>query len=97
LIIDSHGRLERRRTNIAGEDQSSKGWIILIALFYLVWTLRATALYSIDKSIESETAATLYSQTVRIVLWIVPVFLYLMLADKTSPLARVARLNAQGS
>jgi hypothetical protein len=70
----------------AHEDQSSKGWIILVALFYLAWTIRATLLYPIDRSIESEAMATLYSQTVRIALWIVPVFLYLKLADSVSPL-----------
>ncbi len=80
------GRLERMEANDAREHQSSKGWIILVAIFYLVWAIRATVLYPIDKSIESEAMAILYSQTIGIALWIVPVFLYLKLADKTSPL-----------
>lgn len=70
----------------ARQDQSSKGWIILVALFYLAWIIRATVLYPIDKSIESEAMATIYAQTIRIALWIVPVFLYLKLVDNARPL-----------
>jgi hypothetical protein len=66
--------------------RSLTDWIILVAAFYLVWMVRATILYPIDESIESDTQRQLYSHAVRIALWIAPVFLYIRFVDKTGPL-----------
>lgn len=59
--------------------------MILVAIFFLVWALRATVLYSIDTSIEWEGLRKLYAETLRFALWVAPVFIYLKLVDKVNP------------
>lgn len=70
----------------APQNRADKRWIILIAAFFLIWALRATVFYPIDNSIESESLRKLYAETLRIMIWIIPVFVYLKLIDKVSPL-----------
>lgn len=65
---------------------SNKRWIILVVAFFLVWATRATILYPIDTAIESEGLRKLYAESLRVAIWVVPVFVYLRVIDKVSPL-----------
>jgi len=60
-------------------------WLFMLA-FFIVWMLRATVLFRIDASIESEVVRTFYSNAVKLLLWVVPVFINLICVDKTDPL-----------
>jgi membrane protease YdiL (CAAX protease family) len=70
--------------------------IFYVGLFFIVWTLRATLLYSIDTSIESESLRHLYSNAVKFVVWVVPVFVYLVKVDGKNPF-RYLRLSTMPS
>jgi membrane protease YdiL (CAAX protease family) len=47
---------------------------LFVVCLFVVWSVRATLLYSIDESIASETLRTVYSTAVKLLLWIVPAF-----------------------
>ena len=51
--------------------------MIYIAVFLLVWSLRATLFIGIDEGIESATWKQLYSNAVKFVLWVVPALIAL--------------------
>ncbi len=72
--------------------QPSRGWIILVSAFFLVWAVRATVLYSIDLSIPPGALRQIYADTIRIALWVLPVFIYLRFVDKVDSL-RYLKLN----
>lgn len=57
-----------------------------IVTFFLVWSVRATILFSIDRSITSTLGLYLYANGIKILLWTVPVFVYLMVVDRVNPL-----------
>jgi hypothetical protein len=56
--------------------------------FFAVWTVRATLLYPIDETIQSASAAwrQIYADAVRLVLWVMPVLVYLSRVDRVRPL-----------
>jgi membrane protease YdiL (CAAX protease family) len=58
-----------------------------LALFFLAWALRGTVLFGLDGAIEPELLRRVYSNGVKFLLWVVPVFAYLKYVDRTSPLA----------
>jgi membrane protease YdiL (CAAX protease family) len=70
---------------LATQERNDRRWIILVAGFFVIWALRATIFYSIDTAIASEDLRKLYSETLRFLLWIVPVFVYLKFVDKVNP------------
>jgi len=61
---------------------------LYILIFFALWTVRATLLYPIDEAIQAQSPAwrQVYADTVRIVMWIAPVFVYLAVVDKVAPL-----------
>jgi membrane protease YdiL (CAAX protease family) len=61
-------------------------FILFIAAFFALWTLRATWLFDIDRSIKSPETRTAYSTLVKILLWVVPAVLYVYKARKTNPI-----------
>ncbi len=61
--------------------------LIYTAIFFAVWSLRATILYSIDRGIQSGVAKWFYSETAKILIWTVPVFIYLKATGRQEPLA----------
>src|SRR5437867_10108428 len=63
---------------------SLKPLFIYVALFFAVWSLRATVLYSIDRSLQPELAKRLYSEAAKIIIWTVPVLIYLKARGKNS-------------
>lgn len=62
--------------------------IIYLLVFFSIWALRATLLYPIDENIKaiSETGRQVYADTIRLLIFVLPVFLYLGLIVKTQPL-----------
>lgn len=50
---------------------------IYVALFFLVWSLRAIVFIHIDESIESAVWKSVYSNAVKFIIWVVPVFITL--------------------
>jgi membrane protease YdiL (CAAX protease family) len=56
-----------------------------IILFLVLWTLRATVFYSIDLGIESPVNRKIYSESIKVLVWTIPVFLFLIIVDKTNP------------
>lgn len=56
---------------------STKSFVIYIAVFFVVWSLRATVFIHIDESIRSEVWKNVYSNAVKFTLWALPVFITL--------------------
>jgi CAAX protease family protein len=50
---------------------------IYIALFFLIWSLRAIVFIGIDEGIESPVWQNVYSNAVKFMIWVVPVFIAL--------------------
>jgi len=46
--------------------------LLFLAVFHVLWTLRATWLYTVDESIGSPTLRSAYSQLIKFLLWVVP-------------------------
>ncbi len=61
---------------------------LYILIFFALWTIRATLLYPIDETIQAQSPAwrQVYADAVRVIMWIVPVFVYLAVVDKVAPL-----------
>ena len=51
------------------ERRSARKILLFIAGFFAVWTVRATYLYAIDESITTDALRTVYSVTVKLILW----------------------------
>jgi membrane protease YdiL (CAAX protease family) len=76
-----------------------KSWLIFLLAFYIVWALRATVLYRIDASFQSDLARHAYSDFIKFVIWVVPTFLYLKYVDRVNPFAYLklsTRIEAAG-
>jgi membrane protease YdiL (CAAX protease family) len=65
-----------------------KNLALYLLAFFAVWTVRATVLYPIDESIRAVSAAwrQVYADTVRLLIWVVPVVAYLAIVDRAAPL-----------
>jgi hypothetical protein len=63
-------------------NKSDKAFVIFIVLFFLVWSLRATVFYFVDRSIDPAFWLMVYSQLIKVILWVVPVCLYIKFIDK---------------
>src|SRR6266404_5296377 len=50
---------------------------IYVALFFVVWSLRAIVFIRVDESIESALWKNVYSNAVKFIIWVVPVFITL--------------------
>jgi uncharacterized protein len=66
--------------------RSANSFIYYLLVFYLVWGFRATILFPIDQGIQPDELRQLYAQTLRILIWVVPVFWYLRSVDRVDPL-----------
>ena len=75
---------------------TAKGLALYVVLFFALWTIRATILIPIDKSFSSPALAQIFADTVRVLIWIVPVFVYLTWADNSNPVEYL-RLNSFGN
>ena len=56
---------------------SNPAFAIYIAVFVVVWSLRATVFITIDESIYPEIWQSVYSISIKLIVWVVPVFITL--------------------
>lgn len=68
------------------EQLPTKAFVIYIAAFFVIWALRATVLIRIDESIASDVGKNLYSNALKLAIWVLPVFITLALV-RIEPLA----------
>ena len=61
----------------AGSRLSIREFSVYIALFFLVWSLRATVFIPIDEGIQSGAWRTVYSNSIKFIVWVAPVFITL--------------------
>jgi uncharacterized protein len=59
---------------------------VYLALFFCAWALRATVLFFVDEGIRSDFGKAVYSNAVKLLVWVVPVLLYLKFYEKRRPL-----------
>ena len=57
-----------------------------VAAFFVAWTIRAFALVEWDDHLRPFLLRRIYLDSVRVALWVVPVFLYLRYVDRIRPL-----------
>jgi hypothetical protein len=53
---------------------------IYVALFFVIWSLRATVFIRVDEIIESPLWKNVYSNAVKFIIWVVPVFITLVVS-----------------
>jgi membrane protease YdiL (CAAX protease family) len=56
---------------------TARVFFIYLIVFFFVWSLRAIVFIRIDESIDSAVWKTVYSNTVKFTIWVVPVFITL--------------------
>ena len=59
---------------------------LFILCLFAIWSARATFLYAIDESIAPEGLRTVYSVTVKLILWVLPAFGYVFWVRRVSPI-----------
>ena len=69
-----------------------KPLLAFILVFFAVWAVRATALFFIDERIHSQALASVYSNAVKFLLWVVPAVVYLREVDRR-PALRTLKLT----
>ena len=69
--------------------KSASQILLYLLLFFLVWTLRASVFYFVDTDIESNTLRNIYSNAVKLIVWVLPVFFYLKYFSKENPLTKL--------
>ena len=77
---------EPRESTLPQSSAPGREWLLLLFAFFLVWTVRATVLYSIDSAIASEVWRKIYADTVRLFIWVVPVLIYVKRIERARPL-----------
>lgn len=60
--------------------------VFFIIIFFIVWSMRATFLYSIDESFSSNLSRTIYSTTVKTLIWCGLAFWFSYWIKKSSPI-----------
>ena len=66
----------------------ARGWQQLasfLAVFFVVWSLRATVFHAVDASITSPVSRAAYSSLVKLVLWVLPAAAFARVLRKTPP------------
>lgn len=74
----------------------TKGLGIFVILFFVAWTIRATLLFPIDQTFSSPALGQIYADMLRILIWVIPVIVYIASIDKKSPVEYL-RLNTFGN
>ena len=65
---------------------SMKSLAVYLAVFFVVWFLRATVFFHVDEAIGSPSWRNVYSNAVKFAIWVIPVFVILLFVDKVPPL-----------
>jgi CAAX protease family protein len=60
--------------------------IIFIICFFIIWSARATYFYSIDESINPEYLRVVYSTFLKLALWVLPAYLFVLWFRQKPPL-----------
>jgi uncharacterized protein len=60
--------------------------VVYLLLFFCAWALRATVLFFVDEGLRSDFGKAVYSNAVKLLVWVLPVFLYLKFYEKRRPL-----------
>ncbi|HSQ19498.1 MAG TPA: hypothetical protein VLR92_03905, partial [Blastocatellia bacterium] len=58
---------------------SLKSFALYVLVFFIIWSLRATVFISVDEAIESSVWKNVYSNAIKFIIWVVPVFVTLVL------------------
>jgi len=56
---------------------TATAFVIYVAAFFLIWSLRAILFIRVDEGIESAVWKNVYSNAVKFIIWVVPVFITL--------------------
>jgi|WetSurMetagenome_2_1015567.scaffolds.fasta_scaffold71292_2 uncharacterized protein len=64
---------------------SAKKLSLFIVCLFAIWSVRATFLYAIDESIALESLRTVYSVSVKLILWALPAFGYVCWVRRAPP------------
>lgn len=76
-------------------DSETKRLAIFIGLFFAVWTIRAVVFTQFDRAFQPDWLRRLWYDEIRLLVWVVPVFIYLAKVDRVRPL-RFLRLKTAG-
>ena len=58
---------------------------LFLAVFFVLWTIRATWAYSVDESISSPTSRAAYSDLLKLLLWVLPASAFAYWLRSTAP------------
>jgi len=73
----------------SGPDRSRRHFLLFVLCFYAAWGLRVVLLLPCDKLIQPDWLRQCWSQSLRMLLWILPAAAYLALLDRVGPLSFV--------
>jgi uncharacterized protein len=59
--------------------------LLFVVCLFAIWSVRATVLYAIDESIAPDGLRTVYSVTVKLILWALPAFGYVCWVRRAPP------------
>jgi membrane protease YdiL (CAAX protease family) len=59
-------------TSMANQRKAALDLSLFLAVFFVLWTVRATLFYAVDESIASPTWRAAYSNLLKFVLWVLP-------------------------
>lgn len=84
-------RMKQITTNSIREHPShprsnTSALFLYLALFFCVWALRATVFFFVDEGIRTDFGKAVYSNAVKLLVWVVPVLLYLKFYEGRGPL-----------
>lgn len=54
--------------------------------FFVAWTIRATLLFPIDRSISSAALGQVYADLLRVSIWVIPITAYIARIDRENPI-----------
>jgi membrane protease YdiL (CAAX protease family) len=79
--------IRRMSSPLSDTGRQARNLAVYLLIFFAVWTVRSTVLYPIDENIQSVSAAwrQIYADTVRLLIWVVPVLVYVGIVDRVDP------------
>ena len=84
-MLNSGGASTTGNTAAATNRPSARKLSLFIVCLFAIWSVRATVLYAIDESIAPEGLRTAYSVSVKLILWVLPAFGYVLWVRHASP------------
>lgn len=66
---------------------STKTFIFFFVIFYITWAVRATVFYNlVDLPIQDENVRLVFSNIVKLLLWVIPAVVYVVWLERADPL-----------